>query len=95
MQPKPLTKVERETLMKLLHSVGFKQALIGWVPRLLGAEQFWREAVKNVNAGYPIVFNSERNDSEACALCEASANITKGEQLEHKPDCAWVLANES
>ena len=62
---------------------------------LLAAEAFWREAVKNVNAGYPIVFNSERNDSEACAFCEASVNITKGEQLEHKPDCPWVLANES
>jgi len=94
MQPKPLTKERRADILDRV-SRADGQARRAIYRDLLAAEAYWREAVKNANAGYPIVFNSERNDSEACAFCEASANITKGEQLEHKPDCAWVLANES
>ena len=51
--------------------------------KLLAAEQFWREAVKNLKD--PLEWNG------ICDFCEQ--DLAEGEE-EHKPDCPWVLAHE-
>jgi len=46
---------------------------------VLAAEQYWREVVKRTDAFA---------GGEPCVFC----GCVKGTEVEHKPDCAWLLS---
>lgn len=79
MEARPLSKEDRG------HAENIKNHAPNGVliERLLAAEQFWREAVKNaesINYG---------GHGDYCWFCHAPRIE---EHLEHKPDCPWNLA---
>ena len=81
MTPKPLTKERREYLAQLTAPPLIH---IDAVRDLLAAEAYWRLAVKNV----PV--NGFADD--ACVFCKEDA--TEYHPEKHKPDCAWLRAQD-
>lgn len=55
-----------------------KYSVMDLLERVLSAEAYWREALKNA------VFVIE----DYCPFCET-------ESMNHKPDCPWLLAQET
>jgi len=88
MQPKPLTKERRADILDRV-SRADGQARRAIYRDLLAAEAYWREAVKNVHESFFTVLDSPE---EFCVFCGGEL---ASQQVHHKPDCAWVLANES
>lgn len=83
---KPLSKERREEIIEIFESGSYWQEETSkptdiLILDLLAAEQYWREAVKSFQDGLP-------TDSSAC--CQFCHDYPP----EHKPDCAWKLAQE-
>lgn len=78
---KPLSKEERAKYAEFLGDGTDDRAFLNqqWAQRLLESERFWREAVKNL----------EVPPSEYCPFCDRMLFTI------HKPDCAYMLAQES
>ena len=85
MQPKPLSKEERDFIPMLIETCRQEGLLAyaGWISKLADAEQFWREAVKRIDPS--------QNYHAMCQWCEAEVYSEP-----HKPggDCPWLLAQE-
>lgn len=91
---KPLTKEERE-IAERMFTPGQYATEPGIVARLLEAEQFWREAVKNQNPIIRVVnIDDCAEEDDECFYCENRADGSVMEHADHKPDCAWLLAQE-
>lgn len=89
-EPKPLTKEEREELSGFAtqirrNSDELSVSLYKVVSLLLAAEAYWREKVKAVQE-FPC--RGEYFGDLCCAFCNCD------DFMPHKPDCAWKLANE-
>jgi hypothetical protein len=91
MTPKPLTKEQRETLDLLMPVIVRMDSIPFNIQTLIidvvSAEQFWREAVKNI----PIV---KIGDNWTCPVCQAVLAVNHSTVADHTPDCAWKLAQE-
>lgn len=104
MQPKPLTKDERSeisqklAIVDYLHDTSVHPVAIQFIRKLLAAEQFWREAVKNNEpAEYYGVYDRKR-----CYFCQHDLNELERSQqpsdwnaVNHEETCPWLLAQES
>lgn len=78
-EPKPLGKEDREKIERLWSTGG--SIFHSSIRDLLADAQYWREAVKNSVGAYVGV------STTYCSYCR---NGISG----HKPDCAWVKAQE-
>lgn len=87
MEPKPLSKERREEILREFQSGPYesKRALMD----VLAAEQFWREAVKKAPG---VVHQGIHDWREYCAFCDADDEAPG--PVVHRPDCAWLLAQE-
>ena len=90
---KPLSKEERARLPEFLGDGTDDRCFLNqqWAQKLLADANFWREAVKNQDALE--LFDSRTTPPEyRCAFCE---EVGTQDTPFHKPDCPWLLANES
>lgn len=91
---KPLSSDERERIESFLShtpNIDTLRPFCDIISRLLSAEAFWREAVKNQDALE--LFDSRTTPPEyRCAFCE---EVGTQDTPFHKPDCPWLLAQES
>lgn len=88
---KPLSRVRRAEIERDLadQHVSYNDFAGEAIRDLLASESFWREAVKNVTE-----FGHYTNREYRCSFC--SGHFEHGSKSSiHKPDCAWLLANES
>jgi hypothetical protein len=85
---KPLSKERREEIEH------WREVMYGMTPTwesvvndALAAEQYWREAVKNA----PAIPNED-----FCQFCPSHVNWDGDKtSITHKPDCPWLLAQET
>lgn len=90
MTPKPLTPEEREKLIEIADNADVDNLAMfaDIVKRGLAAEAYWREAVKNAP-------ETDGNDGDglfvpSCMFC----GVGGYENLNHSPDCPWLLAQD-
>lgn len=58
---------------------------------LLTERAFWRDAVRNSE---PLISHCDRQDRVQCMECIYCAGTAGPGEPQHKPDCAWLLAQE-
>lgn len=82
---KPLSRLRRAEIERDLadQHVSYNDFAGEAIRDLLASESFWREAVKNA---------PPCDDEGCCIFCDAYGMITG---MDHKPDCVWLLAQES
>ena len=103
MQPKPLTKDEREILRKACDANNVAETetnrlIANALRRILESEQFWREAVKNAREASDI--GPSAGMAIECNFCygqdtTAPSGVSGDGVIVHKPGCPYLLAQES
>ena len=85
---KPLTKARREELQDIIRAKvpEFARDVMQVFDDLLGAEQFWREAVKH---------SKGMDHREGWCLFGCDGSFNDDATFLHKPDCLWLLAQEA
>lgn len=76
---KPLSQETRAEIVQHGHEYDPHPPFWSFIQELLAAEQYWREAVKNTNNAHW--------ETNQCPFCDQ-------DDLPHKPDCPWRLAQE-
>ncbi len=98
MIPKPLTKEESEEIDRLRVTMRGEGGMIGRMQQALEqaceSEAFWREAVKNAKCERIGESESDQFYGDGhCIFCNAKYSIEM-KPSDHKPDCAWLLAQD-
>lgn len=86
-EPRPLTPDERARIDRFNNRFLHPSCEPTFIDVLLGAEQYWREIVKNSSE---TVMVGTADWENACFFCE----VPEGQGQPHKPDCPWAIANE-
>ena len=86
LKPKPLTDAERRQIQSYLQPAGAVAvgSAVDLLYKLLAAEQYWREAVKNAKPYES--HHDQGGDWKSCIFCDG------GWGPQHKPNCPWLLA---
>lgn len=90
---KPLSKEERELARKMFSPGQYATGEVGIIARILESEQYWCEAVKNADMG-EVEIDYGGDTVSVCPFCDGEGGHVFNYQVQHKPDCPWLLANE-
>jgi hypothetical protein len=92
MEPKPLTRIEQKKYAEFLGDGTDDRAFLNqqWAQRLLAAETYWREAVRDSEPmDHPV------NSDPVCIFCGAEEEDGDYKSPKsHNVDCPWLLAQE-
>lgn len=96
---KPLSRVRRAEIERDLadQHVSYNDFAGEAIRDLLASESFWRESVKKVEPWGDV--GAASNTWYECFFCKAEGDeifaFGRKANETHKPDCAWLLAQES